>query len=141
MRTLNDAVLPTLDVEAILRVFDEVPVRTAILYGSHARGEASAGSDVDIAVQFDDAVSSVERTRARLELIERLSAVLDTDDIDITPISHASPGLRREVYEDGVVLYGDTSALDEEQQELQASTHEERLAEFDDVLATLERVV
>lgn len=141
MRTLNDAVISTLDVESLQRVFDEVPVRTAILYGSHARGEASAGSDIDIAVRFDDAVSSVERTRARLELIERLSAALDTDDIDVTPMSHAPPGLRREVYEDGVVLYGDTSALDEELQEPQTSTHEERLAEFDDVLVALERVV
>jgi len=47
--------------------------------------DAGPGSDVNLAVAFPDTLSSVERTRARLTLIERLSVALGTDDVDVVP--------------------------------------------------------
>lgn len=130
------------DVDAIRRVLEELPVTLAVLYGSQARGEATTTSDVDLAVAFDDSLNSVERTRARLALIERLSAALDTDDVDVVPLGQATPELVREIVADGVLIAGTRADLDAYRDESPSTTtHEERVAALDAVLADLERVV
>lgn len=53
------------DLDVIRSVLEEAPVTLAVLYGSHARGEARPGSDVDVAVSFRESLSSVECTRTR----------------------------------------------------------------------------
>lgn len=139
MRTREDASIPELDVETIVEVVEDAPVTAAVLYGSYARGEETPTSDVDVAVEFDESLSSGERTRARLALIERLSTALGTDDVDVVPLLQASDELRREIFEDGVCIYGspEEHAVEDET----ATSHDERLADFDELLAELERVV
>lgn len=142
MRESADVVIPTLDVEAIEPVLDETPVMLAVLYGSHARQEATAASDVDIAIAFEESCPSVDRTRARLALTERLRGVLGTDTVDVVPLGQASATLRREICEDGIVIYGPPATLDAYCEPVpETPTHEERLSEFDALLADLERVV
>jgi predicted nucleotidyltransferase len=140
MQNREDAALPGLDTEAIVDVLAAEPVRSAVLYGSHARGEGSERSDVDLAVEFDPSLSSAERTRARLSLIERLSTRLGTDEIDVVPLSRTSPELRQEILADGILLCGSPPAQAESSTE-STSDHEDHLADFDELLSKLERVV
>jgi predicted nucleotidyltransferase len=137
MRTHEDASIPELNVEAIVEIVTDAPVSVAVLYGSYARGEQHLESDIDVAVEFDKSLSSTEQTRARLALIERLGTALGTDDVDVTPLSKASVELKREILEDGICLYG---SVDEDVPEA-TTNHDERLADFDELLAELERVV
>jgi predicted nucleotidyltransferase len=137
MRTHEDASISGLDVEAIVEIVTDAPVSVAVLYGSYARGEQRPESDIDVAVEFDESLSSTERTRARLALIERLGTALGTDDVDVTPLSKASAELKREILEDGICLYG---SVDEDVPE-ETTGHDERLEDFDELLAELERVV
>lgn len=142
MRSTAEVTVPTLDLDGIQRVLQDAPVSVAILYGSHARSEATERSDVDVAVGFDESLSSVERTRARLDLIDRLQASLDAGAVDVVPLSAASDSLLREIHEDGVLLVGaeaDVAAFGEPDRP--DDTHDERMAEFDDLLGDIRRVV
>lgn len=133
--------MSALDVDAIEAVLAEVPVSLGVLYGSHARDEATPSSDVDLAVAFVDSLSSVERTRVRLDLIERLTRRLGVD-VDVVPLDRAPPTLRREIREDGIVIVGSRADLDAyRESESETRTREQRLTEFDELLGDLERVV
>jgi predicted nucleotidyltransferase len=112
MRELDETAIPGLDIEEIVRILERVPVTLGVLYGSHAQGEATGGSDIDLAVAFDESLSSVERTRARLELIEQLSTGLETDDVDVVPLSDAPSELLEEILTDGVLIYGSMTDLE-----------------------------
>jgi len=93
-------------------------------------------------VAFDESLSSVERTRARLELIEQLSTGLETDDVDVVPLSDVPSELLEEILTDGVLIYGSMTDLEPYQgQAPSPSSHQDRLAAFDDVLEELDRVV
>lgn len=128
------------DLDRVRAVCSSAAVTVAILYGSRARGDAIARSDVDVAVGFQDDLTSAERTRQRLRLTSELSRVFGTDAVDVVPLSGMSPALRREVAEDGVLLYGDpreVSSVDSSG----PRSHEERLREFDEMLAAIRKVV
>lgn len=144
MREISEATVPSLDVDMIVSVLAESPVTVAVLYGSHARDEAIDRSDIDLAVAFEEELSSIDRTRARLALIERLSVELETDDIDVVPLSRAPPALLREVRADGIVLYGSEESVprvSNTESKVEAETHEDRLAQFDELLTDIRRVV
>lgn len=139
MRTREEVTVPDLDIDAIVDAIEAVPVTAAVLYGSYARGEATDASDVDIAVVFDDALDSGERTRARLALIERLSTGLGTDAVDVVSLSQVSTEMRRDIFTDGICLYGSLDEAVEEDTGDKAT--DDPLADFDELLAQLERVV
>lgn len=144
MRESSEATVPSLDVDTIVSVLAESPVTVAVLYGSHARGEATGQSDIDLAVAFEEELSSIDRTRARLALIERLSVELETDDIDVVPLSRATPALLREIRSDGIVLYGSEESVPRvstTESNVETETHEDRLAQFDELLTDIRRVV
>jgi len=132
----------SVDTDTIVSVLDDTPVTVAVLYGSHARGEPTAHSDIDLAVAFDESLSSLDQTRARLSLIEQLSSALGTDAIDVVPLSKAPVSLQREIQTDGIILYGSKDQLvpvDDENHTHQ--THEDRMDRFDELLTDIERVV
>lgn len=65
------------------------PVVCAYLFGSHARGEAKAGSDVDIAVLFEpgtDTGLAGPATRVRGDLERRLGREVDLVDLARAPV-------------------------------------------------------
>lgn len=142
MRIRANGPVPGLDLDAIEQVLEAAPVSVGVVYGSYARGEQRADSDVDVAVAFDDSLSSLDRTRARLSLIRRLSDVLGMDDVDVVPLDGAPQSLVREILADGIVVVGSPSDVeayaDETDDGLDPGA---RRAAFDDVLAELERVV
>jgi len=128
-----------LNLDKITPVLEDAPITLAVLYGSHARGESRPGSDVDLAVSFYDSLSSVERTRARLSLIERLGRGVDTDGIDVIPIDQAPDGLLADILRDGVVVHGSEDTL--EQYRSRARQGEDQSEGFDDVLDDIEALV
>lgn len=138
MRDRREATVPNLDVDAIVRVLDEAPVTLAVLYGSYARGDTTARSDIDLAVEFKGTLPSVDQTRARLGLIERLTTELETDEIDAVPLSRVPT----ELLEDGILIRGSMADLERYIEHVgETTSHRDRLTEFDDLLTELERVV
>jgi len=143
MRQSEDVSVSNLDVGAIVEILEELPVTHAILYGSYARGDATATSDIDLAVECESSLTSVERTQTRVAIIERLSTTLETDDVDVIPLSQAPVELVEEIFRDGILVYGSTEGLEryEQTRSQETQTHRDRLEEFDDLLAELEQVV
>lgn len=139
MREIDDVASVSVDVDRIVSVLADAPITVAVLYGSHARGEATAGSDIDLAVGFDESLDSTARTRARLRLIERLSAEIGTDGIDIVPLARTGPALRQSIREEGIVIYGTVDAVPRGVRS--ETTNDDRLAAFDELLADIERVM
>lgn len=132
-----------IDPAAIREVVEGYPVRLAVLYGSHARGTATAASDVDVAVAFESALSPEERLQRRVELTADLASALATDDVDVADLDSIKPAVGRAVLRDGIVLVDDDCAeMYEERFETAAAadeeTHEERMRRFDEVLRRLE---
>jgi uncharacterized protein len=77
----------------------------AYLFGSHARGQAWAHSDVDVAVLLADHPDDDRCFDARLEVIGGLMEILNTDEVDVLILNQAPPALAYAVLRDGILLY------------------------------------
>jgi predicted nucleotidyltransferase len=86
----------------ILAVRDEV--LDAYLFGSWARGEAQAHSDVDVAVYIDPARAPEAPFGYAAELTSVLMAALGMNDIDVVVLNQAPPLLYHRVLRDGLRL-------------------------------------
>jgi predicted nucleotidyltransferase len=73
-------------------------VELAVLFGSHARGEERAGSDVDVAIRLAD---DCHEARRRVELALGRAA---GRDVDVVPLDASPPLLRFEIAREGKVL-------------------------------------
>lgn len=71
---------------------DEMGVRSLFVFGSVARGEAAAGSDIDLLVEFDRPVGLFHFVRLR-DLLGRELGV----DVDLVTRDALSPDLRHSV--------------------------------------------
>jgi predicted nucleotidyltransferase len=99
------------DTQGIRELLDSRPVEFALLFGSRARGESEASSDVDIALRFEDSIDDTERFRERnwidAAVQEHANAFVDVCDIETLPTPVAYAALR-----DGVLLAGDERAVE-----------------------------
>jgi predicted nucleotidyltransferase len=138
MADIDDS-LPLEELRAILR---EHPVRLAVLFGSHATGEAHPTSDVDIAVDFEAIARDDPAYNDTLfGLSADLSAALDTDDVDLVDVRTLSPAVAEAVFDHGVVLVGDRSTVAEVRQRLTAPPEAEERSpreRFDSALARID---
>jgi len=139
MREFDDTANPSVDTEQLRSVVVDEPITVAVLYGSHARGEADDSSDIDLAIGFAEQLDPTEQTRVRLRLIERLSTELGTDAVDVVPLDQIQPSLKRTIAEEGIVIYGDPDAVPTATDT--DSTREEEMETFDELLADIERVI
>lgn len=97
----------TVDVAERLRAgaphaFAGTPVRFALLFGSHARGEAGPRSDVDVAVSVGD--DAGDRTSLVLDLQRRLSRHVGVE-CDVILLEDATLRLLHRVLHDGILVY------------------------------------
>lgn len=79
-------------------------ISSVVLFGSMARGEAHADSDVDLAI----VTRQVPALQAELELQRQLEHRLGRD-VDIVLLAQANLSLRWRVARDGVLVYGSES--------------------------------
>jgi predicted nucleotidyltransferase len=118
---------------AVALIRQAVPDAIALyVFGSHARGDAHAASDLDLALLQPRALDSV----ARFELQERIAAALSTD-VDLVDLRSASAVMRVQVIEHGRVLFERDAAEREEFEALALSAYarlnEERRGILEDV--------
>jgi len=77
-------------------------VRELALFGSVARGEAGAGSDIDLLVQFNEGLPV---TLITLVDLQAELEVLFARRVDLVPKNGLKPALRTEVLAEAQVLY------------------------------------
>lgn len=91
--------------DALVRALTSLEgVVLAYLFGSHARGQAWAHSDVDVALLLAGRPDDDRCLAIRLEAIGKLTAVLGTDEVDVVILNQAPPALKYAVLRDGILL-------------------------------------
>ena len=75
-------------------------VQRIILFGSRARGDAAARSDIDLAIEAPDATR-----RQWLELILLVEEAQTLPPIDLVRLEETSPALRAQILAEGKTLY------------------------------------
>lgn len=85
-------------IDTLKRAIPEL--RAVYLFGSHARGDASLASDVDIAVLADRPLQALER----YDLAQVLAAAINRD-VDLLDLHTASTVARMQVIGSGECLY------------------------------------
>jgi len=83
-------------------VFDANGVRSAVLFGSYAKGLATAKSDVDLMV--DSGLKGLDL----VGLTEYIRMALDDRDVDVIDVGYVKKGsqIEDEVRETGIRIYG-----------------------------------
>lgn len=85
--------------KAILRAAERRRARNVRVFGSVARGEDAASSDVDLLVDLDEGVGLLDLIGLERELAELLGA-----DVDVVPADSLKPRLRERVTREAVTL-------------------------------------
>ncbi|MFC3959028.1 type VII toxin-antitoxin system MntA family adenylyltransferase antitoxin [Halovivax cerinus] len=127
--------------ETVSSVLAAHPVTVGYLFGSHARGEADARSDVDVAVALEDCHPGDSGHADRLlALGVDLAVAFGTDDVDVVDIRSAAPSVRRSVFSNGVRLVGSKSDADRLRDGLRTDDTDPRspAERFDEALAAVD---
>jgi predicted nucleotidyltransferase len=91
--------------EKLRAALDSRPeIRDAYLFGSQARGDSHARSDVDVAVFVDEQALRTPGYGYEAELGAELQAALGRSDVDLVVLNRAPPLLYYRVLRDGVRL-------------------------------------
>ena len=92
------------ELESLREVFARYPEVAGVwLFGSHARGDARARSDVDLAVDPVDPGSAAARQR-KLDMLTDLVGA-GFEDVDLVILDRDDPVLRFEAFKQNVVVY------------------------------------
>lgn len=126
--------------ETIATVLSDHPVTVGILFGSRARGDADAGSDVDVAVTFESLEPGDDGYNdALFGLSAALATELGTDDVDVVDLQTTSPTLARVIFEEGIVLVGADRDVEATRESVLAGSEDASPGErFDDVVASID---
>ncbi len=95
MNTVADTLVP------LIAAFQRMHgcIQLCYLFGSQANGNASAESDVDVAILLKDGADPVTDLQLADFLAEKLGK-----KVDVVVLNHASPILQHEVIRDGIRL-------------------------------------
>ena len=80
-------------------------VLVAYLFGSHARGKATPISDVDVAVLLSEAVPRETYLDYRIALMQELTRVFRSDEVQVVIVNQAPPLLAYKVIVEGKPLF------------------------------------
>ncbi len=83
-------------------ICERFDISLLVMFGSHAKGTAKPGSDVDIGVWLAAPTITAER---ELELIRALVLATREGNLDVVILNHADPLLGYHVARDSVLLY------------------------------------
>ncbi len=98
-----------LDLDALQGVLREHPIRLVILFGSYATETTHATSDIDVAVKFNDhRPLDPSYNNVFFELSVELSEALEADNVDLVDLHAVSPQLATTIFEQGILLVGET---------------------------------
>jgi len=88
--------------EKLLPVFSALPVDRAILFGSYAKGQAQAASDVDILIDSGGKIRGIDFFGVLSDISESLKI-----PVDLIEASQLIEGgrIQREIAASGVVIY------------------------------------
>ena len=89
----------------LIELFKAHDVVLAYLFGSHAKGTAVSGSDIDIAVLFTDDVPQTEHGCRMVQINTELVGIFHINDVDVVVLNIAPPLLAFQVTEHGICLY------------------------------------
>ena len=128
MRTVESTTLEShFDIETAQAVLREHPVRLAILFGSYATETAHDTSDIDIAVEFDGHESADRGyNEVFLGLSADLSDELNTDTIDLVDLHTVSQPLATAIFENGILLIGNSDHAAERRRELTTDENDQQ---------------
>ena len=88
--------------EKLTPIFDAVTVKKAILFGSYAKGNASADSDIDIVIDSQNTLTGFKFFNVVGRAEEQIGKPVDM--FDLSEIKESSPMLYA-IQNEGVVLY------------------------------------
>jgi uncharacterized protein len=77
------------------------PIKRASLFGSYARQEARADSDIDILVEFSSTISLIQFVTIQLELEDTLGK-----KVDLVELSTLKPQLKANILKEQIAIYG-----------------------------------
>lgn len=97
--------IQTVDFKSLKEYFKNKSVRLVYLMGSQASGQTKPYSDVDMAVLFDQNLSTKQRFDVRIELLSDLTKFLGTDNVDLIDLQNASPVFAYEAIKHRKELY------------------------------------
>ena len=85
--------------------FDTKPEALCVyLFGSAAKGKENIYSDIDVAVLYDNSVSTSEYADKQIAVSVELSRLLNRD-VDAIILNQASPYLKFQIFRDGSRVY------------------------------------
>lgn len=102
----------SVDVDRLRSVLAEHPVEFAVLFGSHARGEADAHSDVEIGVILEPMDDVRTYRRAIERLLADISSACGSNDVDLVDLTDVDSRVARHALADAVVLLGTQDRLE-----------------------------
>lgn len=89
----------------------EPDIAFAYLFGSVAKGRSGPLSDVDVAVYFNCAGDAPSRFDRRLQLMSKLSNVLQRNDVDVVSLQDAPIDLAFEILAYGKLIFSKANAI------------------------------
>lgn len=121
----SDRVSKDVDLDSMAAFLDETDAVYAVCFGSVARQETHADSDVDVAIRFPDEMDERERFRQRNRIDAELQAYADTT-VDVSDVETLPPAVAFRALREGVLVTGDESRLEADRERLESVTSETR---------------
>lgn len=115
----SDRVVRHVDLDGMAAFLDGTEAVYAICFGSVARRDAHAGSDVDVAIRFPDGMDERERFRHRNRIDAELQAYADTT-VDVSDVEALPPAVALRAVREGVLVTGDGSRLEADRDRLES---------------------
>lgn len=84
---------------------DQIGIVVVVLFGSHAKGRANSGSDVDLAVLFSPKISPKRYFDKSLKISCDLMKLLNCDRVDVIVLNTATPVLKNQIYKYGISVF------------------------------------